>query len=92
MACIYLACKNSDERRRIRGKGGSPDIINVVHVISSLYRSANTTAAEKRPDLYEKSEDQVKYIDLCTFVDPASVSDMNKLLPTFSYSKVACLY
>lgn len=60
----------------------------MVHVISSLYRSANTTAAEKRPELYEKSEDQVKYIDLCSFVDPTTVADMNKLLPTFSYSKV----
>jgi len=81
VACIYLACKNSEERRRIR------DIINVVHVVSSLYRHANMKAGEENPELYEKSEDQVKYVRLTKYIDGPTVQDINKLLPAFSYNK-----
>lgn len=82
VACIYLACKNSEERRRIR------DIINVVHVVSSLYRVANKTAMQISPELYEKSDDQVKYIPLHKYIKPEVMGDINQLLPTFSYEKV----
>lgn len=82
VACIYLACKNSEERRRIR------DIINVVHVISSLYRVANKNAMQLNPALYEKSDDQVKYIPLHLYIKPEVMGDINQLLPTFSYDKV----
>jgi len=59
----------------------------VVHVVSSVYRQANLRAAELAPQLYEKSEDQVKYIDLQKFIEPEAIQDINKLLPAFSYNK-----
>lgn len=50
---------------------------------------SNQNASVKHPELYQKTEDQVKYINLIRNIDAEVVEELTKLLPTFSYNKVS---